>query len=109
MFEEFVDKLEKHCLILIRIIEPRFEESQGRSTQGFDEASSLLGKAEAWISVTLSHKRPDETCELKWVAVIRDGECWLSCRKLVEFGDVSSKFSHSGPNFMRTELDKGGL
>ena len=27
MFEEFVDELEKHCFILVRIIEPRLEES----------------------------------------------------------------------------------
>ena len=109
MFEEFVNEFEKHCLILVRIIEPRLEESQGCSSQGFDEASSFLCKAEAWVSVTLSHKCSDEACKLEGIAVICDGECRLRCGKLIELGDFGIEFSHSGPNFMRTELYESGL
>ena len=104
MFEEFADEFEKHRLILVRIIEPRFEESQGCSAQSFDEASRLLGSAEARIPVTFCHKGPDEADELERVAVIGDGEGRLCCRKLVELSRFSYELSHGGPNFMGTEL-----
>ena len=109
MFEELIDKFEKHCFILIRIIEPGLEKSVGCTTQSFDKTSSFLSKAEARISMTFRHKSSDEAGELERVAVVRDGQSGFHGWELVELGDVSVELSHGGPNFMRTELDQCGL
>ena len=104
MFEELVDELQEHGLILIRTIEPGFIKSQRCPTQCFDKAASFLGCVEPGVSVAFSHKGSNKTSELKRIAVIGDGKSRFCRRKLVEFGDVGVEFRHSGPDFMRAEL-----